>query len=133
MLPLKVFSEQPVSEILASLVCDSISPVVKCEHCGRIHYDSSGEFMGKGELVRLEKQAKKNPQTYVKNDGGIHWGVIWANRTVINCPCNFLGWLEGHIWRDRKLISGYLLEKSTAVLEEAKRTHEDASKAALVE
>lgn len=40
------------------------SPVQSCD-CGRVHYNSTGEFMDEGELEDLEEKHQKNPKVYI--------------------------------------------------------------------
>ncbi len=130
---MKVFSDQPASDLIEDLVCGYGTPVNNCEHCGRVHYDSTGEFMEPGELAELKRHAKEEPEKYIPHDGTVHWGWACGKQTVIGCPCNFLGWFENLIWKNRQGISQYLRKKSAALLNEAQQTKDLASETAIVE
>lgn len=129
---MKVFSKEKVSDLFATLVCDSGSSVVECEHCGRVHYDSTGEYMEEGELEELESQARKTPEKYIAHNGDVYWGIVAGKNTVVDCPCNFLGWFEKLVWSERRLISRFLTEKSAKLLEKAKKDMDETFKTTLV-
>ena len=129
---MKIFSTEEASDIIKDLVCDSGSQVVDCQHCGRVHYDSTGEFMKESELKKLDLKAENNPEKYIGHNGTVHWGTVMGKSTVINCPCNFLRMFENTVWSNRRLVSEYLIRKSTEILEKAKQISDLASKTTIV-
>jgi hypothetical protein len=129
---LKIFTKNKASDLIAMLVCNFGTKVASCEHCGRVHYDSTGEFMEEGELEGLNLKAEKEPEKYIGHDGSICIGDLMGKQIVVDCPCNFLGWFEATIWINRELISEYLIKKSEEKLKEAEKMMDSASKTAIV-
>lgn len=116
-----IFEKKPPSDWIEEAVCNSGSPVQECEHCGRTHYNSSGEHMEEGELEQFEAKAKISPDEFHGHDGDVRWGLVMGKYTVIDCPCNFLTRWEKIIWNDRQQIARYLRNRSATQMEKAKQ------------
>jgi len=107
------------SKLFEDCVRDGGSVVAECELCGRTHF-GNGRNMEEGELESLQKQAKEHPDKFLGWDyDDIDTGYINGKRVVLGCPCNELSRYEAFIMSHRILILKFLLEYSTARLEES--------------
>jgi hypothetical protein len=109
------------------------SMVILCEHCHRTHFaTSSDNWYEEGELEDLREKARRDPAKYVERGDcdSISWGTIEGKQTVWGCPCNTAGVYEVWIWNHRFLITDYLTARCNEDLRSARRSAENASRAA---
>jgi len=116
-----VFSDRQPSELFLDLIVNGGTPVNDCEHCGRTHYDSSGEFMEDGELKELERKHKLNPGKYHPQNGTIRWGYLAGKQTVLGCPCNVITVYEDLFWSHRQMICEYVKNRAEQELKDVSR------------
>lgn len=128
-MPMPIFSTEEPSEIIVELVMSSGSQMVVCEHCGRVHYDETGEYTEEDELKKTKAEANAKPEKYIAHDGDVHWGHVMGKATVIDCPCNFLTIFEGMIWNNREIVLEYLKLRVNSVLSEATKTAQSIASA----
>lgn len=106
------FPKEPPSDTFQDAFCDSGTPQQQCDFCGRISFDSNGEFMEEGELESLLQKSKETPDKYHPVDGGVSFGHINGKTCVYGCPCNALRNYENFIWDHRIEISDYLRRRT---------------------
>jgi hypothetical protein len=104
-----IIKEEP-SELFLDTVTNASSLVIMCELCGRVYFCSEGDYE-KGELSRLRRNAKRNPEGYIEVNDFTHWGQIGGKQAVTECCCNMLSRYENFINVNEHLILDYLLIK----------------------
>jgi hypothetical protein len=124
-----IFHEEKPSELLENLIMHSGSCVIDCEHCGRTHYDGSGEYMDEGELEDLQQKHRANLEGYCSRDGQPRWGHLDGKQAVIGCPCNIIAVYEDLFWSHRDLICRYITDRAEQEHEDAGKTLEKAKEA----
>jgi Zn-finger nucleic acid-binding protein len=125
----RIFSKDRPTDDFTNVIVDGASPVADCEHCGRVHFDVTGEFMDDGELEDLLKKQKANPKKYIARERQVHSGHLNGKQAVYDCPCNVLRVYEDLFWDNRDTICEYLSVRCESMLAEAKKTHAAATKA----
>lgn len=118
---LKIFSDQKPSEAAVKTLFASCggTPVQECGHCGRIHFNGSGEFMDEGELEDLERKQQENPNEYISHES-VRYAVLLNKYFVYDCPCNFITYFfDKVVWTERSRILKFLDHQSKENLETA--------------
>ena len=127
---LPIFSEVPASDAFIEAFSQGSSPVLQCQLCTRVLYNSTGEYMDEeNELQNLEKEYEENPEKYIPIDHQIHQGTIEGNQVLMECPCNGIRLFENFIWNNSKRISQYLCERSDKEFKYAQTEKDSAENA----
>ncbi len=119
--------KQP-SQLFEDLVRHSGSQSIECELCGRVYFSPTEGDWDEAELKELEEQARKEPDKYIKTDDYTPWGTIDGKQAVIGCKCGKLADYEKLFWDHRRIIIGYLTQRSEAELKEKQKQNEEAQK-----
>lgn len=109
-----IYSEHGPSDEFVRAICDGGTPVNDCDLCGRVHFNSTGEYMDEGELEDLIAKQKKEPEKYYGQNGQIYHGEIDGKAVVYGCPCNGLYLYERLIWNERHMISRYIVAQTAS-------------------
>ncbi len=123
-----VFFEHKPSETFIQSLSHDGSPAHDCVLCGRVHFNSEGEFMDEGELEKLQAQQKNNPEKYISHQGEVWLGTFAGEKIVLDCPCNGLGFLESVVWGSRRAITDYFEAQALKQTREAKENTELAKR-----
>jgi len=115
----RIFTKEEPSKLIEDIVISGASPVIDCEHCGRTHYDSTGEHMDEGELEGYEKGRAENPHKYIPRDGQVHHGYVMGKEAVYGCPCNILRIFEDLVWQNRRIALEYIQKRAIDKLKSA--------------
>jgi len=106
-------------QCLEDAICNGGTPVAYCGFCGKVYYNSNGEFMDENELDDLEKKRVKNPKKYIPKDGTISHGHFAGREYVWGCRCaEFLKYAD-FIWYNRFTIADYFRRRSRLELVDA--------------
>lgn len=100
------------------------SGVIDCEFCDRTHFAPDSDFdFEKGELEKLLKKNKENPDQYVvHNTDGVEWGRLAGRQYVLDCQCNEASKYEKLYWNDRYLIAKYFKLKTEKLENQAEES-----------
>ena len=115
-----VFSRRPPSEVFVKTIVNGGTTTADCCLCGRVHFNETGEFMEDGELAGLLKKQKRNPSKYIAHDNQVFIGHVDGKQIVADCPCNGLFLYEEMFWRNRHLISEYIVSRTDEGFKKAK-------------
>jgi hypothetical protein len=119
-----MLDDKPASEEFWDAVIKSGSNVIDCGFCGRTHFvDDPGSTYEEGELEKLHKGHKKNPDTIIfhSDESSVYWGYINGIVAVSHCPCGEARKYEEIFWNNRHLIAEYLKRRIEKIEEAAKR------------
>ena len=104
----KIFYDQPPSKEFLSALVSTGSCVETCDFCDRTFFFPEGHYdWDEGELERLKKNAKRNPDKYIEVGGWISSGHIDGKCFVEGCPCNAVVRYESWLWSTRYLIQSF--------------------------
>ncbi len=102
---LPVFAPEPPSEAFNS---GSAGIRRECP-CGRVTFNfMDSALFDNGELDRLERAAKKDPDKYIGVDYSVGTLMINGSEWVTGCPCNFGAKIEAWLLAHSQAVAEYL-------------------------
>lgn len=88
--------------------------------CGRTYFaDEEAGDWGDGEREALLAKEKREPDKFIGVSGSVHHIELDGRTYVYQCSCHWITRYEHFIWKERDLISRYLVKMASVYKTEA--------------
>lgn len=115
-----VFCQEEASRLFFEAFVVLGTCIADCQACGRGHISSeSGIDWEENERENFFAKQKDDPDGFINHDDSVHLFNWEGKQIIVECPCNYAGFLENWLWFRRNSIMGYFtararVEKTTA-------------------